>query len=74
MMSTDLSLLPSAIADITAYAAESGVITVADRYGLLAAVLNPSSLRPDEKDAVDRLLRAVCRGRIVLVDELSAIL
>lgn len=66
------ALLPSAIADLTAQVAQSRKITLADRYGLMAAILS-DSLGSEERDAVDRLLRAVCRGRFCIVDELSAI-
>jgi hypothetical protein len=68
-----ISLLPCAIADLTAQAAETGRITLADRYGLMAAVLSQSNLGADEREAVDRLLRAVARGRVILVDELSVV-
>lgn len=66
------ALLPCAIADLTAQVAQSRKITLADRYGLMAAILS-DSLHGEERDAVDRLLRAVCRGRFCIVDELSAI-
>lgn len=66
------ALLPSAIADLTAQVAQSRQITLADRYGLMAAILS-DSLQAEERDAIDRLLRAVCRGRFYIVDELSAI-
>lgn len=66
------ALLPFAIADLTAQVAQSRQITLADRYGLMAAILS-DSLQEEEREAIDRLLRAVCRGRFCIVDELSAI-
>lgn len=72
-MLLEMSLLPSAIAEMTAHAAQTGVITVADRYALMAAIMSYPALGTEEREAVDRLLHAVCRGRIVLVNELSAI-
>ena len=51
------ALLPCAIADLTAQVTSSGQITVADRYGLMTAILN-DNLSDDERDAIDRLLRA----------------
>jgi|GEM_PF-280699 len=66
------ALLPSAIADLTAQVAQTRQITLADRYGLMAAILS-DSLQEEEREAIDRLLRAVCRGRFYIVDELSAI-
>ncbi|MEO0989294.1 MAG: hypothetical protein AAFY20_27755 [Cyanobacteria bacterium J06639_14] len=76
-MSTDLisatpNLLPSAIGDLTAQVTRSNEITLADRYGLLAAILS-ESLQDEERDAIDRLLHAVSRGRFTIVSELSAL-
>jgi hypothetical protein len=67
------SLLPTALSDLTAHVAESGNITLADRYGLMAAIFD-ESISDEERFAIDRLLRAVCRGRFRLVDELSAVM
>jgi hypothetical protein len=67
------SLLPTALAELTADVAESGNITLADRYGLMAAILD-ESISDEERFAVDRLLRAVYRGRFRLVDELSVVM
>lgn len=67
-----LTLLPSAIGDLTAQVARSREITLADRYGLMAAILS-ESLKEEEREAIDRLLRAVCRGRFEIVDDISAL-
>jgi hypothetical protein len=67
------SLLPAALAELTADVAESGNITLADRYGLMAAILD-ESISDEERFAIDRLLRAVYRGRFRLVDELSVVI
>ena len=66
------NLLPSAIGDLTAQVAHSRRITLADRYGLMAAILS-DSLKDEERDAIDRLLRAACRGRFTIVDDISAL-
>ena len=66
-------LLPSALSDLFAQATTSGRITLADRYGLLAAIFD-ESLSDEERYTIDRLLRSVCRGRIKIVDELSVIM
>ncbi|MGK7924423.1 MAG: hypothetical protein AB4290_04065 [Spirulina sp.] len=63
--SIQLQLIPGAIAEIHASTTETGVLTVADRYGLMAAVMD-ESLTEEERKTVDRLLRAVLRGRIKL--------
>lgn len=64
-------LIPGAISDLFAQVTISGKITLADRYGLMAAVLE-DSMTEDERSAIDRLLRALCRGRIQVVNEISA--
>jgi hypothetical protein len=65
-------LLPGAISDLFAQVTISGCITKADRYGLMAALLN-EELDLEERNAIDRLLRAVCRGRLAIADEISAV-
>lgn len=64
--------LPCAISDIFAHATVSGQITVADRYGLMAAIIS-DSLSDEDRQAIDRLLHAARRGRVQVVDELSAV-
>jgi len=65
MLNNIIRLLPGAIAAILAETAETGQLTRSDRYGLLAAVLD-DSLSDDERRAVNRILRAVQRGRVQL--------
>lgn len=67
-----LQLIPGAIAEIFAHASASGEITLADRYGLMAAIFE-EQLSDDERCAIDRILRAVYRGRLQPVDKLSVI-
>lgn len=69
-MLTPVRLIPGAVADLFAQVTISGKITMADRYGLMAALLE-ESLTEDERGAIDRLLRSFCRGRIKLVNEIS---
>ncbi|MCU0545389.1 MAG: hypothetical protein MUE44_24995 [Oscillatoriaceae cyanobacterium Prado104] len=68
---TPLQLLPGAICEILASATETGVLTLADRYGLMAATFD-ESLDEEERGCVNRLLRAVLKGRVKLVNEISA--
>ncbi|NEP44232.1 MAG: hypothetical protein F6K35_35420 [Okeania sp. SIO2H7] len=68
-----VTLLPGAISDILASVADSFALTKADRYGLMAAILD-DSLADEERRAIDRLLRSLLKGRIQLVDELSVIM
>ncbi len=69
-MTPSARLLPSAISELFAQVSRTGKLTLADRYGLMAAIL-AESLNEDERRSIDRLLRAIRRGRIVVVDELS---
>jgi len=64
-------LLPSALGELFANANATGCITLADRYGLMAAIFD-ESLPEDEKRSIDRLLRSICKGRIKVIDEISA--
>ncbi|OAB62898.1 hypothetical protein AY599_15255 [Leptolyngbya valderiana BDU 20041] len=68
-MFPQLQLLPGAISDILASVTETGFLTVSDRYGLMAAVLDDSLDETDRRSA-NRLLRAVLRGRVQIADEL----
>ncbi|MBE9127779.1 MULTISPECIES: molybdenum cofactor guanylyltransferase [unclassified Coleofasciculus] len=65
-------LLPGALSELFAQATSSGYMTKADRYGLMAALLE-DELGNEERFIIDRLLRAVKRGRLRLADELSAV-
>lgn len=65
-------LLPGAFYDLFAQVSISGYLTKADRYGLMAALLE-ENLDTEERSAIDRLLCAVRRGRLTIVDELSAL-
>lgn len=72
-MVAPLCLLKFALAELFAQVSHSGAVTLADRYGLLAAILD-ETLSEEERRSVDRLLRAVYRGKVRIVDELSAII
>lgn len=65
-----LVLLPNAISEMFAQVSLSKKVTLADRYGLLAAICT-ESLSEEERRSVDRLLHALMRSRIQVVDELS---
>ncbi len=69
-MSAPAQLIPGAIAELFAQVSISRVITLADRYGLMAAVFD-ESLSDEERYAVNRVLRAACRGQLRFVNELS---
>ncbi|HEY9742664.1 MAG TPA: hypothetical protein V6C90_19445 [Coleofasciculaceae cyanobacterium] len=65
-------LLPGALSDLFAQVTISGCMTKADRYGLMAALLE-EELGSEEKRVIDRLLRAVHRGRLAIAEEVSAV-
>lgn len=69
-----ITLLPGAIAELYVQATLSKSLTLADRYGLLAAVLSEELLSDDERAAIDRLLRAAQRHQIKPTNELSVVL
>jgi len=67
-----IELLPSALSELFVDVSLTREVTIADSYGLLAAILN-DSLSEEERRCVDRLLRAVRGGRVHKVDKLSAL-
>ncbi len=67
-----VQLIPGAISEILASVTDTGSLTLADRYGLMAAVL-ADSLDEQDRYSVNRLLRSVLKGRVKIVNELSAI-
>jgi hypothetical protein len=68
-----INLLPTALLELFATASVSGCLTLADRYGLMAALLE-ESLSDEELYAINRILHAVRQGRITVVDDLSTVL
>jgi len=69
---SSIHLLPGAIAEIVVAVTNTRKLTIADRYGLMAAILN-GSLNDEETQSIDRILHALRRGRIKVVDELSTL-
>jgi hypothetical protein len=71
-MKNQVRLLPDAIPDLFAQVSSSRKITLADRYGLMAAVFE-DRLTEEERASIDRLLYASCRGWVKVVSEISAL-
>jgi hypothetical protein len=71
-MPLQIRLIPGAISDLFAQVSRSGRITLADRYGLMAAILD-DTLTEEERDCVNRLLHSLRRGRMQVVNEISAL-
>lgn len=67
-----VNLLPTALSELFAQVSTSGKITLADRYGMMAALLDGSTSEEDMR-SLDRVLYALQRGRLQVVNELSAI-
>jgi hypothetical protein len=65
-------LLPNAFSEIFVQATTQYQLTLADRYGLTAALCS-SSITDEEKQAIDRILYGVRRGHIQVVPQLSAV-
>jgi hypothetical protein len=61
-MLSHVRLLPCAISEIFHSTTQTGLLSETDRYGLLAAL--DESLNEEERQAINRLLRAVRRGQI----------
>ncbi len=68
-----IKLLPGAINEIVANVTDTQKITQADRYGLMAAILD-ESITEDERRSVDRLIRLLVKGRIQVTNEISMML
>ncbi|MCL1468921.1 hypothetical protein [Argonema galeatum] len=63
--------LPGAISEILVSVTNTGVLTLADRYGLMVATLD-ECLDEEDRGSLNRLLRAVLKGRVKMVSDLSA--
>lgn len=68
-----ICLLPTALPELFAQTSSTGRLTLADRYGMMAAITNANATQ-EELHLIDRLLYGLRRGRIQIVDELSFIL
>ncbi|NER36476.1 MAG: hypothetical protein F6J93_21240 [Oscillatoria sp. SIO1A7] len=71
-MEPQIMLLPFGLPEMLAQVTETGRITIADRYGLMAAVLD-ESLGEEYRSCIDRMLHALHRGRLKMVDEISTV-
>ncbi|MEG4810990.1 hypothetical protein QUA82_24600 [Microcoleus sp. F8-D3] len=67
-----LNLLPGAINELIATVTDTHCVTKADRYGMMAAILD-ESITEEERGSLDRLIRSLVKGRIQISDELSIV-
>jgi hypothetical protein len=65
-------LLPFALAEMFAQISNTGKVTLADRYGMMAALLE-GTLGEEEMFVLDRIFHAVRKGQVQVVDEISQI-
>ncbi|MDX2100116.1 MAG: hypothetical protein SFW36_20260 [Leptolyngbyaceae cyanobacterium bins.59] len=65
-----INLLPTAFSELFLSITNTKKITLADRYGMLAALLR-EEVTLEERQVLDRLLYALRRGQVQLVNELS---
>lgn len=66
-MLPQMQLLPGAISAILASVSETGTLTLTDRYGLMAAILE-DSLEEEDVRSCNRLLRSVIKGRVKIAN------
>ncbi|MGI0487171.1 hypothetical protein ACN4EK_17150 [Pantanalinema rosaneae CENA516] len=67
-----LCLLPTALSELFAQVSTTHVMTLADRYGIQAALLG-EVMSEEDRQMVDRLLYALRHGRVQVVNDLSVI-
>ena len=65
-----INLLPTALSELFVSIIHTKKITLADRYGILAALLQ-NEVTLEEQQVLDRLFYALRRGQIQVVNELS---
>jgi hypothetical protein len=58
-----IELIPGAISEMLASTSKTKVLTLSDRYGLMAAMMN-EFLVEEELQALNRMLRYIISGRI----------
>jgi hypothetical protein len=65
-----INLIPGAINELLATVRDTQCLTKADRYGMMAAILDESTT-DEERGCLDRLLRSFAKGRIQVSNDLS---
>jgi len=68
-----LCLLPCGLSDLYLAVSNSMKITLADRYGLMAAVCNPTATE-EELRVINRLCWLLGKGKLQVVNEISALI
>jgi len=65
-----IELIPGAIAEMLVSTSLTKVLTLADRYGFMAALMN-EFIGEEELQALDRMIHHIINGRIQVVNEFS---
>jgi hypothetical protein len=65
-----IELIPGAISEMFASSSQTKTLTLADRYGIMAALTN-EFIGEEELQTLNRLIRYIVKGRIQVVDQLS---
>jgi hypothetical protein len=65
-----IELIPGAISEMLVSTSKTKVLTVADRYGLKAALMS-EFIGEEESYALNRMLRYIVNGRIQVANQLS---
>jgi hypothetical protein len=73
-MMPSVSPLPCAISELFFQASVTGKITLADRYGIMASLLDEAISEDEILHCINRLLHALRQGRVQVVNELSIVL
>lgn len=71
-MDAPICLIESALSELFAKVHETGQITLADRYGLFAAIFD-ENLTEEELRSLSRIYRSIARKQIEVVDEISTL-
>ena len=70
-MEPPVCLIESGLSELFADIQETGQLTLADRYGLLAAVFD-ENLTEEELRSLCRIYRAIAKKQVQIVDRISA--
>ncbi len=65
---SEINLLPGAINQLIADVTDTHKVTQADRYGIMAAILDEYTSQ-EEIRSLDRLIRLIVKGRVEVTDE-----
>lgn len=71
-MEPPVCLIESALSELLVEIQETGQLTLADRYGLLAAIFD-ENLTEEELRSLCRIYRAIAKKQVLVVDKISKV-